>query len=616
MVGVPVIINHKDLTEKNADDERVGVVNSVWFDEKDGWYWCDGVIWDKTAQNLITDKNWSVSCSYDVKTANDEGGSENNIKYDMEFLDGVFTHLALVSNPRYERANIVFNSKTVIQNADKEFVTVGEGENKHAIPIEYLKDNQPKQYGGLSEEQWNKDNEEYRKISKSDTILTPEQVKFVDKHLKSALEDAKFSSQSKDFNEPTREYYKKQVGKIEQQIERLKDWFDLSKHQEKHFNNVWKKYLKEHPEEFVSNERGEWVKDDALIQQKKDNLIPIEIKGDEIPQFETKKDLANWVKGIFSDLGSVNILDTNTEVILTGSSANRETQKHRSTREENKAVFHKFQDMVEKSIKTDERPADERHIHDQDLYFNKMQIDGTPYDVELVFDYLQKNNEFRYAGHKIINSIKIAPSPTQALNALQTAGANNSINDLTINFNPNVKENEDMNVENNKETEMALLEELKKLITKVENDKGDDMDDKEKIENEKVDKRKLIDEVGGILKGKVDDEIIRTIIGKLEKVAYDESEAGKADNEKDEEKEVECCKKAKNADDEKEVKEVEEEVEEDVENCGKKAKVKNSKEDYFSKLNEIYNSCAKAKSQTSYVSRADREKAAEEYFTK
>ena len=34
----------------------------------------------------------------------------------MEFLDGVFTHLALVNNPRYERANIVFNSKTVVEN--------------------------------------------------------------------------------------------------------------------------------------------------------------------------------------------------------------------------------------------------------------------------------------------------------------------------------------------------------------------------------------------------------------------------------------------------------------------------------------------------------------------
>lgn len=496
MVGVPVIINHKDLNTDNVDDERVGVVNSVWYDEKDGWFWCDGIIWNETAQNLITDKNWSVSCSYDVKTANDEGGSENNIKYDMEFLDGVFTHLALVNNPRYERANIVFNSKTEVIN------------------------------------------------------YNPDQKR---------------------------------------------------------------------------NERGQWVKDDALIQQKKDKLIPIEINGNEIPQFETKKDLANWVKGIFADLGSVNILDTDTEVILTGSSANRETAKHRSTREENKAVFHKFQEMVEKSIKTDEKPADERHIHDQDLYFNKMQIDGTPYDVELIFDYLQKNNEFRYAGHKIINSIKIAPSHTQALNALQTAGATNSINDLFIDFNPNVKENEDkkQQADNSKEIdEMALIDELKKLITKVENDKGDDMaDDKEKIENEKVDKRKLIDEVGGILKGKVDDEVIRTIIGKLEKVAYDESEAGSADNKKvkneddkkDDDKEEKAENKCKNEDDDedkKEVKEIKEDVKEDVEN-----KCKNAKEDFFEKMNKIYNSAVKPdKSETNYISRADRLKAAEDYF--
>ncbi|MBQ8475742.1 hypothetical protein IJ531_01625, partial [bacterium] len=40
------------------------------------------------------------------------GGVENNIPYDKEFLKLNFTHLALVDNPRYERANIVFNSKT------------------------------------------------------------------------------------------------------------------------------------------------------------------------------------------------------------------------------------------------------------------------------------------------------------------------------------------------------------------------------------------------------------------------------------------------------------------------------------------------------------------------
>lgn len=46
--------------------------------------------------------------------------TENNITYDIEFLDGVFTHLAIVDNPRYERANIVFNSKTVVKNATED----------------------------------------------------------------------------------------------------------------------------------------------------------------------------------------------------------------------------------------------------------------------------------------------------------------------------------------------------------------------------------------------------------------------------------------------------------------------------------------------------------------
>ena len=113
ILGAPVIINHTNVTEDNADDLRVGVISNAYYNEKDGWYWCEGVIWDETAQNLITDKNWSVSCSYDFLEENDEGGTENNIPYDREFTKLNFVHLALVDNPRYERANIVFNSKMV-----------------------------------------------------------------------------------------------------------------------------------------------------------------------------------------------------------------------------------------------------------------------------------------------------------------------------------------------------------------------------------------------------------------------------------------------------------------------------------------------------------------------
>lgn len=113
----PVTINHKDNI---GDDDKVGEVLNVWYNPEDGWYWCDGIITDETAINLINDKNWSVSCSYDFTKYDDEGGTENNIPYDIEFLDGEFNHLAIVDNPRYEGANIVFNSKGVNTQSFKE----------------------------------------------------------------------------------------------------------------------------------------------------------------------------------------------------------------------------------------------------------------------------------------------------------------------------------------------------------------------------------------------------------------------------------------------------------------------------------------------------------------
>ncbi len=118
----------------------------------------------------------------------------------------------------------------------------------------------------------------------------------------------------------------------------------------------------------------------------------------------------NWVKDIFLTLGKVTIKDTGVTVVLTSSSANRETQKHRSTREENKAVFQEFKDVVENSIKIDDRNPDERHQHAQEIYFNKIQIEDDTFEVEIVLDYLAKNKEYRYAGHKVN---KIAPSFTQ-----------------------------------------------------------------------------------------------------------------------------------------------------------------------------------------------------------
>lgn len=100
--------------------------------------------------------------------------------------------------------------------------------------------------------------------------------------------------------------------------------------------------------------------------------------------------------------------------------------------------------------------------------------------------------------------------------------------------------------------------------------------EEEKAENE--DKRKLIDEVGGILKGKVDEEIWRTVVGKLEKVAYEPSETDKADNEEEEEKEAKNKAKCKNEDKEEEKEKNYKEFKEEIEEEAKNKKAKNSLE--------------------------------------
>lgn len=127
--GCPVIIDHKDITDETAKDERVGVVSNVWYNAEDGWYYCDGVIFDKNAQDLITNAGYTVSCAYSFNTDNMSGTWHNN-PYDGKVVSGDFLHLALVPVPRYEDATIALNSKKDEQprNPDGTFAEILDAE--------------------------------------------------------------------------------------------------------------------------------------------------------------------------------------------------------------------------------------------------------------------------------------------------------------------------------------------------------------------------------------------------------------------------------------------------------------------------------------------------------
>lgn len=662
MVGAPVIINHKNLNNKNVDDERVGVVNSVWYDNKDGWYWCDGIIWDETAQNLITDKNWSVSCSYDVKTADNKGGSENNIKYDMEFLDGVFTHLALVNNPRYERANIVFNSKTVVENSitneknNDKWITKydKEGEPYH-VNIDDTDDKEEKQ----------SDKEDKNKYLKKGDLETDKVYKlgnlyvkpFVDddgdlafydrtgawgegsvaqKFLKSDLKnleraekydkltdkELKFLSEKGDFEKGTKstkkdedrhqkvrdledKAYKEFKTMYDNYIDKdgMEGWggipasrFDKAKEQ---FNKKYKDaFDKLESDRFVSFEdfaKRENKQSDSKAE-KKYNYTLTKREVEDRKMFGGMADTGNYyTNGDFAiDKKYLNIkgqeptkkeeIEKSLKHILKGDSTDRYTPVKDFEIGELKREYGKPIKVAKYSY-YDEKNGFERHI-----YLNKKYNDLFK-NFDLKFGG-ETEPVFAYKGKDIVGVVM----PINAREQSYSKTVNNEIEEELTEDKNQLK----LKIDNSKEQDMALIEELKKLITKVENTKGEkDME----IENEKVDKRDIIRQIMAIAGKEEASEDVKTIAKLAEKLAYDKSEAGTADN------------KCKNEDDEKEVEKVKEDVKEDIENKCKNS-VDNSKVDYFSKLNEIYNAASQVKEETEYVSQADREKAAEDYFAK
>jgi hypothetical protein len=67
------------------------------------------LIWDEETQRNIDQRGYSVSNAY-KPLAEGGPGTENQIPYDAELLDGEYLHMAIVPNPRYQDAKIYANS--------------------------------------------------------------------------------------------------------------------------------------------------------------------------------------------------------------------------------------------------------------------------------------------------------------------------------------------------------------------------------------------------------------------------------------------------------------------------------------------------------------------------
>ena len=692
IIGAPVIINHTNVTADNADDLRVGVISNAYYNDKDGWYWCEGVIWDETAQNLITDKKWSVSCSYDFLEQDDEGGTENNIPYDREFTKLNFVHLALVDNPRYERANIVFNSKTVENSfpghdgrpgvvggslpRNNSMPTVDDYKNPQKdyelpqIPNNILKklgkeqkplvlkkniiEKNKQHHPEINIEEYNsildsgiykadvifktKNNDDYYNFAHYDTAGNPQILielsdkkdnyeivnfyKLNDKNLQRKLKQAikRVDNEGGQFLIDIEDKTSK-VGVLSNlEIDSIHSITDI----QEDFNPIGDNMLN-NVENWDPNqkrdEKGRWTKENGVNPNYKEELKQIIDKAKNNPNERQKlvigkvsDDLATKAKE-----NGLDITEYNHDIDVSGtrhSFKNHSNEKKEELRgqiaitdgdfERIPEIVYAYDDVQFGEVDEKGTPLIKYHKHFDDgtsIYAEEVRTRQKTLTIKSLYKRKNKNAD---------NSRTFTDFNPQRPEYISTI----IITDNQKNFNPDFKSN----VQNNKENaEMALIDELKKLITKVENGKGEDMDDtKEKVDNEKVDKRDIIRQIMAIAGKHEDNEDVRTIAKLAEKLAYEKSEAGTADNGNDDKEDEKADnKKVKNnetKEDEKKDEELKKNVKEDVQNKCKNS-VDNSKGGFFDKMNEIYNSAMKPKEENIYVSRADKLKAAEEYFS-
>lgn len=112
--GIDVYVYHQDVDyTKDAD----GYVAESFYNELDGWGWFKFLAVSEAAQKAIKD-GWSVSNAYSPTEFGD-GGTKNAVSYDRAILDGEFTHLAIVPNPRYEDAKIFTPEEFKAYQAEK-----------------------------------------------------------------------------------------------------------------------------------------------------------------------------------------------------------------------------------------------------------------------------------------------------------------------------------------------------------------------------------------------------------------------------------------------------------------------------------------------------------------
>lgn len=99
----PVVIGHDgELT--------VGEVVDCYFDIDKGYYIVGFNVWDDEAKNLLDNKQFSVSSTYEVVNKTDAVEKYHNMDYNYRVNSLDFINLAIVEKPRYQETKVYVNS--------------------------------------------------------------------------------------------------------------------------------------------------------------------------------------------------------------------------------------------------------------------------------------------------------------------------------------------------------------------------------------------------------------------------------------------------------------------------------------------------------------------------
>ena len=544
-VGCPVIIGHKDVTNASAKEDRVGVISRIWYDNADGWFWGEGIIFDEKAISLV-ESGYNVSCQYDITeySNNTTKALHNGNPYDKVILNGKPEHLAIVENPRYENAMIAVNALDMTAENEEHWITIGAGEDTKGRHI-LVKDGET-----------NKEATE-RKIKE-----------WKEKGGSSDKKDSKVKRDEKKIAD-----YKKQIH------EKYKS---LSPEDRQGYLQHLDSEVKEWKDDVNYKEAVEWLKqvDDADIFGK-------EIKADKSDSKEDKKQAAIDRRHKFQEAGKKR--DKVHADFEKGIGTFEDVDKAEKEYQKAYKEFYNYSDEIKDSSDSGKQGSgnikqsrDEhgRIVISKDGLKNKVKISKNgnyflaSYGQELKDDdgytefqlypgasgksFKTEAGAIRWA-NKMLAENTIEPNVIiQAINEIKENGMFKKLFNKKEKFTMEKDEMKALFIDCIQDVLKAQNEEdVEDVEFEEEEEKAENKKCKnKKCKNEDVDKRKLIDEVAGIMKSAgCDDEVIRTAIAKMEKIGYDKSEADTADNAKkakcEDEEDLEDAKnKAKNSIDE------------------------------------------------------------------